>query len=35
MRQEAIERVVDIAYLAKESKGKGKIPRCGHEEKEC
>ena len=41
MRQEATERVVDVAYLANESKGKGKIPRCDHckkpkhEEKEC
>ena len=42
MRQEETERgVVDVAYLVKESKGKGKIPRCGHckkpghEEKEC
>ena len=41
MRQEVTERVVDIAYLTKESKGKRKIPRCdhykkhGHEEKEC
>ena len=40
MRREANERVVDVAYLAKESKGKGKIPRydhCkknGHEEKD-
>ena len=41
MRQEAIERVVDVAYLAKESKRKGKISWCDHckkprhEEKEC
>ena len=41
MRQEANERVDDVVYLAKESKGKGKIPRCdhcknlGHEEKDC
>ena len=35
MRHEATEQVVDVAYLAKESKGKGKIPRYGHEEKEC
>ena len=41
MRWEANERVDDVAYLAKESKGKGKIPRCdhckklGHEVKDC
>ena len=41
MRREANEQVVDVAYLAKESKGKGKTPRCdhckkiGHEEKDC
>ena len=41
MRREAIEKVVDVADLAKEFKGKGKIPRCdhckklGHEEKDC
>ena len=26
MMQEATEQVVEVAYLAKESKGKGKIP---------
>ena len=41
MRREATERVVDAACLAKESKGKGKIPQCdhckklGYEEKNC
>ena len=41
MRHEANERVVDVAYLAKESKGKVKIFWCDHwkkpehEEKEC
>ena len=30
MRWEANEQVVDVAYLAKESKGKGKTPRCDH-----
>ena len=41
MRREANEREDDVVYLAKESKGKGKIPRCdhckklGHEEKDC
>ena len=30
MRREANEQVVDVAYLAKESKGKGKTPRCDH-----
>ena len=30
MKQEATEQVVDVAYLAKESKGKGKIPWCDH-----
>ena len=41
MRREANEQVVDVAYLAKESEGKGKIFRCdhckklGHEEKDC
>ena len=40
MMREATKRVVDVAYLTKESKGKGKIPRCdhckklGHEEKD-
>ena len=41
MRQEATEHVVDVAYLTKELKGKGKMLQCdhckkpGHEEKEC
>ena len=41
MRQEATKQVIDVAYLAKESKRKGKISWCdhckkfGHEEKEC
>ena len=41
MRREANEQVVDVAHLAKESKGKGKTPRrdhckkIGHEEKNC
>lgn len=41
MRQEAIERVVKGAYLAKVSKGKRKIPYCDHckkirtQKKEC
>ena len=30
MIREATEQVIDVAYLAKESKGKGKIPRCDH-----
>ena len=30
MRREANEQVVDVAYLAKESKGKGKTTRCDH-----
>ena len=30
MRWEANERVDDVAYLAKESKEKGKILRCDH-----
>ena len=39
MRHETTERVVDVSYLAKESKGRGKIHRViiikkpGHEEK--
>ena len=33
IRQEATERVVDVAYLSKESKGKGKIPWCDHYKK--
>ena len=41
MRREANEQVVDVAYLSKESKGKGKTLRCDqckkieHEEKDC
>lgn len=41
MRQEETEKMVEGAYLAKTSKGKGKIPQCsnckksGHEEEDC
>ena len=41
MRREENEHVVDVAYLAKEPEGKGKILRCdhckklGHEDKDC